>query len=43
MEALKYLIGIQVLFTALAVIGIIYLLIRKLKKSKEEKFERRDN
>lgn len=43
MEALKVILAIQIVSAALALIAIIYLIIRRAKKRKEEGFERRDN
>jgi preprotein translocase subunit YajC len=43
MEIIKYIIGIQVLLWSIAIMVIIYLVIIRIKKSKEEKFEKRNN
>ncbi|MFO8023223.1 MAG: hypothetical protein R6U65_12195 [Perlabentimonas sp.] len=43
MNALKLILGIQIFFAFVSFCVIIYLIIRRLKKSKEEMFEKRDN
>lgn len=43
MEALKFIIGVQVLLSVVAVFGIIYISVRRVRKSKKERFQKRDN
>lgn len=43
MGTLKFFLIIQILLVVLVLVAIIYLAWRKVKKSRDEKFEKRDN
>jgi hypothetical protein len=42
MEAFNFLVAIQVLSSALTILAVLYLVFRKIIKSKKDKFDRRD-